>query len=82
MKFIACFSLERAGQMTKYMGEYYWTRSDYDLRVLRSKKYNRLMKLRSEAATYLNMKERRQLQEQMGWIDAVLEARATQTELF
>lgn len=68
--------------MPKYMGEYYWTRSDYDLRVLRSKKYNRLSKLRSEPATYLNMKERRQLQEQMGWIDAVLEARASQLAMF
>lgn len=67
--------------MSKYMGEYYWTRSDYDLRVLRSKKYNRLTKLRSEASTYLNLKERRQLQEQMGWIDAVLEARAAQRQL-
>lgn len=67
--------------MGKYMGEYYWTRTDYDLRVLRSKKYNRLTKLRSEAATYLNMKERRQLTEQMAWIDAVLAARAEQKSL-
>lgn len=67
--------------MGKYMGDYYWTRTDHDLRVLRSQKYNRLTKLRSQAATYLNLQERRTLTEQMGWIDAVLAARAAQESL-
>ena len=68
--------------MTKYMGEYYWTRTDHDLAILRSKKYNRIAALRREVMTYTNLKEIRKLQEQMGWIDAVIEARKTQLGMF
>lgn len=66
----------------KYMGEYYWTRNDYDLRVLRSKKYNRLTKIRHEVMTWTVKREIATLQEQIGWIDAVLAARAAQTAMF
>lgn len=66
----------------KYMGEYYWTRTDYDLAVLRSKKYNRIAALRREVQTYTNLKEIRKLQEQMGWIDAVLGSRKEQSSMF
>lgn len=62
-----------------YMGNYYWTRTDFDLNVLRSKKYNRLTKLRHEAQTYSVMKEIRTLLEQMGWIEAVLRSRSEQS---
>ena len=65
-----------------YMGAYYWTRTSFDLNVLRSKKYNRLMKLQKEPATYLNIQERRKLAEQIRWIDAVLDARRVQTSMF
>ncbi len=65
-----------------YMGSYYWTRTPFDLNVLRSKKYNRLMKLQREASTYLNIQERRKLAEQIRWIDAVLDARRVQTSMF
>jgi len=68
--------------MTRYMGEYYWTRTDHDLAVLRSKKYNRITALRRQAKTYTNLKEIRSLQEQMGWIDAVLASRKEQTSMF
>lgn len=66
----------------KYMGAYYWTRNDYDLRVLRSKKYNRLTKIRREVMTWTVKREIATLQEQIGWIDAVLKARAEQTAMF
>jgi len=62
-----------------YMGNYYWSRTNHELEVLHSKKYNRLTKLRREAKTYLNIQETKALVEQMGWIEAVLEARRLQT---
>ncbi len=65
-----------------YMGAYYHTRSTFDLTVLRSKKYNRLMRIRKEVQTYTVMKEVRTLVEQIGWIDAVLESRKTQLSMF
>lgn len=68
--------------MGKYMGDYYWTRTDHDLAVLRSKKYNRLAKLRKEPMTYFNKREIQTLTEQMANIDAVLQARRDQTEMF
>jgi len=63
-----------------YMGNYYWTRNSHELKILHSKKYNRLTKLHREAKTYLNMQEIKKLTEQMRWIEAVLEARRLQTE--
>ena len=68
--------------MTRYMGDYYWTRNDHDLAVLRSKKHNRLTKLRHETMTYFNQQEIRKLTEQMQQIDAVLAARREQTDMF
>ncbi len=65
-----------------YMGAYYHTRTTFDLTVLRSKKYNRLMRLRKEVRTYTVMKEVRTLVEQISWIDAVLESRKTQLDMF
>lgn len=65
----------------KYMGEYYWTRTTFDLNVLRSKKINRLNKLRSEAHTYFVMQEIRKLAAQIDDIDAVVAARNEQMSL-
>jgi hypothetical protein len=65
----------------KYTGHVYARMSEHELRVLRSKKYNRLTKLRREAATYLNMQERKRLEQQVVWIDAELECRASQMSL-
>lgn len=64
------------------MGNYYWTRTDKDLRVLRSKKVNRLTKIRHEPMTYFGQQEARKLAGQIDDIDAVLAARAAQTEVF
>jgi len=65
-----------------YMGSYYWTLTSHQLEVLRSKKYNRSMKLQKEVATYLNIQERKKLAEQIRWIDAVLQSRREQAALF
>ncbi len=65
-----------------YMGAYYHTRTTFDLNVLRSKKHNRLMRIRKEVQTYTVMKEVRTLVEQIGWIDAVLESRKSQLSMF
>lgn len=62
----------------KYMGDYYRTMTTFDLATLRSKKHNRLTKLRSEARTYLNMQEAKTLNQQIVWIDAELKCRAEQ----
>jgi hypothetical protein len=71
---------KRAGQM-RYMGEYYWSRTTFDLSVLRSKKYNRVAALRRLPKTYLNIQETKKLNEQMAQIDAVLAARKDQEEM-
>ncbi len=62
-----------------YMGDYYLTRTTFDLNVLRSKKVNRLTKLRHDVKTYFVMQEIRKLAEQIDDIDAVLESRKLQT---
>lgn len=62
----------------KYMGDYYATRTTFDLNGLRSKKYNRLQKLDHETRTYANILEAKKLNQQVGWIDAELRARADQ----
>jgi len=67
--------------MSNYMGAYYHTRTTYDLNVLRSQKYNRLARLRKEVQTYTVMKEVRMLNQQIDWIDAVLQSRADQLSL-
>ncbi len=64
----------------KYMGEYYRRMTTFDLSTLRSKKYNRLTKLLSEAKTYLNMQEAKTLNQQIRWIDAELQCRHDQRE--
>lgn len=79
--YLTCIRREREGRAMKYMGDYYRTRTTFDLNVLRSKKYLRLTKLRNEPATYTNMRERKNLQEQMNWIDAELRCRAEQQQL-
>jgi len=65
----------------KYMGHFYQHMSEHDLNVLRSKKYNRVSKLRKEASTYLNMQELKKLIEQINWIDAEIRCRREQIEL-
>jgi len=67
----------RAGQM-KYMGAYYHTLSTEHLKRLRSQKYTRVQKLRGDAQGYFHTREIARLEAQMGWLDAVLAARAAQ----
>jgi len=67
--------------MAKYMGDYYRQKTVHELMVLRSKKYNRVSKLRKEASTYLNMQELKKLIEQIKWIDAELACRREQQSL-
>jgi len=64
----------------KYMGYFYQNMSEYDLNVLRSKKYNRVSRLRKEASTYLNMQELKKLLEQINWIDAEIRCRHEQMD--
>jgi len=64
--------------MGKYMGSFYAQQTTHDLHILRSKKYNRISKLRKEASTYLNMQELKKLTEQINWIDAELQCRRDQ----
>lgn len=68
--------------MAKYMGEYYRTRTTKDLQILRSKKMNRLNKLRSMPKGYFVMKEISDLAANIRDIDAVLEERKLQRALF
>jgi len=68
--------------MGKDMTSYYAQQSEFDLRRLRSQKYNRISKLRKEAATYLNLQELRRLTEQINWIDAEIRCRKEQMSLF
>jgi len=63
----------------KYMGEFYAKMTIPELNTLRSKKYNRKMKLDHEPKTYLNMQEQKKLAQQIQWIDAELSCRAAQT---
>jgi len=71
---------EREGRaMGKYMGDYYFTRTTYDLQVLRSKKVLRLTRLRHEVHTYFVMQEIKKLAEQIDDIDAVMRSRKLQT---
>lgn len=65
----------------KYMGSYYATRTSRDLAVLRSQKYNRLMRINKEFPSYFVMQERRKLATQINWIDAELQCRTEQIEL-
>jgi len=67
----------RAGQMSKYMGNYYHQMSDEALRRLRSKKVVHLQKL-SNYGSWYHTKDRAALKEQIKWIDAVLASRAAQ----
>jgi len=68
--------------MAKDMTSYYAQQSELDLNRLRSQKYNRISKLRKEAATYLNLQELRKLTEQIKWIDAEIRCRKEQMSLF
>lgn len=65
----------------KYMGDYYFTRTTHDLNVLRSKKVNKLTRLRHDVKTYFVMQEIKKLAEQIDDIDAVLASRRLQTEM-
>ncbi len=67
--------------MSTYTGYYYTNRTTYDLNVLRSKKYNKLAKLKKEPDTYFNLHERVKLAHQLREIDAVLDARKLQQRL-
>ncbi len=63
------------------MTSFYQYQTTQQLNVLRSKKFNRLTKLQREPATYLNMQERKTLNQQILWIDAELACRNGQLAL-
>jgi len=68
--------------MNRDMTSFYAQQTVFDLNRLRSQKFNRVSKLRKEAATYLNLQELRKLVEQINWIDAELRCRKDQMSLF
>jgi hypothetical protein len=68
--------------MGKDMTSFYAQQTVFDLNRLRSQKFNRVSKLRKEAATYLNLQELKKLLEQIKWIDAELACRRDQMSLF
>jgi len=51
------------------------------LKTLRSKKYNRVQFLEHQPLGYFNIQELRKLNQQIIWIDAVLESRDLQIQL-
>ncbi len=63
------------------MTSFYQYQTTHDLNVMRSKKFNRLTKLQREVATYLNLQERKKLNQQILWIDAELACRNGQLAL-
>lgn len=65
----------------RYMGRLYANMTEYDLRVLRSKKYNRISSLRHQPSTYLNMQELKKLIYQLNTLDAELRSRKDQLSL-
>lgn len=65
----------------RYMGTLYANMTEYDLRVLRSKKYNRISSLRHQPSTYLNMQELKKLIYQLNTLDAELRSRKDQLSL-
>jgi len=80
MDFIVRIYESRAGRM-KYMGTYYHGMGTIELNRLRSKKYVKLHKLENNAQSYWYAKEIATLRTQIGWIDAVLAARADQLRM-
>jgi len=70
---------EKEGRGMKEMSSVYWKMTTKHLKELRSLKYNRLNRLRSEYQGYMGMQEIKTLVFQIGRIDAVLEARRLQT---
>lgn len=61
------------------MSSVYFKMKTIDLLVLRSKKHNRALVLRKQQYSYFNIQELKKLEQQIRWIDAVLESRKLQT---
>jgi len=61
------------------MASTYFKRSTNDLARLRSQKYVRVLALRKQQYSYFNIQELRKLEQQIKWIDAVIESRKLQT---
>lgn len=74
-------SYTKGVDIMREMASVYYNRSTKDLLRLRSEKHNRLARLRKAWMSYLVQQEIRQLERQIIWIDAVLEARRLQNEL-
>jgi len=62
----------------KDMSRVYFGMKTDDLRRLRSKKYNRRMNLQSKKMGYFDQQELKILNQQIVWIDAVLDSRYAQ----
>jgi len=65
----------------KYMGSHYHTLSTEKLKKLRSQKHARIQKLENDPQGYFHKYEMARLRTQIGWLDAVLAARAAQMTL-
>jgi len=66
--------------MEKNMQNYYSTMSELELRILRSKKHMRLLKVENEFG-WFNSQETIKLRKQIQWIDTELACRAAQLKL-
>jgi len=62
----------------KDMSQIYFGMPTEKLRKLRSKKYNRRLRLQSEKLGYFGLQELRVLNQQITWIDAVINSRNDQ----
>lgn len=61
------------------MASVYFKKSTKDLARLKSQKYLRVLALRKQQYSYFNIQELRKLEQQIKWIEAVLESRKQQT---
>lgn len=64
--------------MPKDMYFLYTKKSDHELKVIRSKKYNRLQRLQSRRMGWFDLRESDALRSHIRQIDAILEARRLQ----
>jgi len=64
--------------MMREMSSIYFKMSTKDLTRLKSQKYLRALALRKQQYSYFNIQELRKLEQQIKWIDAVLESRKLQ----
>jgi len=65
----------------RQMSQIYFNMPGKQLRTLRSKKYNKTLRMKKETLSWFGERELRRLEEQIRWIDAVLASREYQEKL-